>query len=702
MESGEIKEIIKRDGRKVPFRKEKITEAIWKAAKAVGGKDRKKAEELAGQVVELLKKKLKPGEIPSVEQVQDLVEKVLVENKHYKTAKAYILYRQKRAEIRRVKASLGITDELKLPLNSILVLERRYLRKDENGRVIETTAQLFRRVAKTIAEVERKYKKNEKEIKKLEEKFYEMMTKLEFLPNSPTLMNAGTDLGQLSACFVIPVEDDMESIFNAVKNMALVQKSGGGTGFSFSKLRPKGDVVRSTGGIASGPVSFMRVFDVATDVIKQGGKRRGANMGILRVDHPDILDFIVAKEKEGVLSNFNLSVAVTDEFMSAVEKGKDFELINPRTNKPVKKLKALAIWNLIVTMAWKNGEPGLIFIDRINQYNPTPHVGVIESTNPCGEVPLLPYESCNLGSINLSLMVEDNQINWEKLRETVRLAVQFLDNVIDANKYPIPQIERATKANRKIGLGVMGFADMLIKLGISYASEEAVKIAEKIMKFISEEARKKSVELGLEKGSFPNFKGSIWDKKGYKALRNATVTSVAPTGTISIIANCSSGIEPLFSICFMRNLAESLGRNLLEINPLFEAIAVKEGFYSEELIKKIANKLSIQDVEEIPKRVRKLFVTTFDIPPEQHVKIQAAFQKYVDNSVSKTINLPHYATPNDVEKIYWLAYKLGAKGITVYRHGSRKLQVITSFPLEKMENSRVLSELDYYCETCAI
>ncbi len=702
MESGEIKEIIKRDGRKVPFRKEKITEAIWKAAKAVGGKDRKKAEELAGQVVELLKKKLKPGEIPSVEQVQDLVEKVLVENKHYKTAKAYILYRQKRAEIRRVKASLGITDELKLPLNSILVLERRYLRKDENGRVIETTAQLFRRVAKTIAEVERKYKKNEKEIKKLEEKFYKMMTKLEFLPNSPTLMNAGTDLGQLSACFVIPVEDDMESIFNAVKYMALVQKSGGGTGFSFSKLRPKGDVVRSTGGVASGPVSFMRVFDVATDVIKQGGKRRGANMGILRVDHPDILDFIVAKEKEGVLSNFNLSVAVTDEFMSAVEKGKDFELINPRTNKPVKKLKALAIWNLIVTMAWKNGEPGLIFIDRINQYNPTPHVGVIESTNPCGEVPLLPYESCNLGSINLSLMVEDNQINWEKLRETVRLAVQFLDNVIDANKYPIPQIERATKANRKIGLGVMGFADMLIKLGISYASEEAVKIAEKVMKFISEEARKKSVELGLEKGSFPNFKGSIWDKKGYKALRNATVTSVAPTGTISIIANCSSGIEPLFSICFMRNLAESLGRNLLEINPLFEAIAVKEGFYSEELIKKIANKLSIQDVEEIPKRVRKLFVTTFDIPPEQHVKIQAAFQKYVDNSVSKTINLPHYATPNDVEKIYWLAYKLGAKGITVYRHGSRKLQVITSFPLEKMENSRVLSELDYYCETCAI
>ncbi len=702
MESGEIKEIIKRDGRKVPFRKEKITEAIWKAAKAVGGKDRKKAEELAGQVVELLKKKLKPGEIPSVEQVQDLVEKVLVENKHYKTAKAYILYRQKRAEIRRVKASLGITDELKLPLNSILVLERRYLRKDENGRVIETTAQLFRRVAKTIAEVERKYKKNEKEIKKLEEKFYEMMTKLEFLPNSPTLMNAGTDLGQLSACFVIPVEDDMESIFNAVKNMALVQKSGGGTGFSFSKLRPKGDVVRSTGGIASGPVSFMRVFDVATDVIKQGGKRRGANMGILRVDHPDILDFIVAKEKEGILSNFNLSVAVTDEFMSAVEKGKDFELINPRTNKPVKKLKALAIWNLIVTMAWKNGEPGLIFIDRINQYNPTPHVGVIESTNPCGEVPLLPYESCNLGSINLSLMVEDNQINWEKLRETVRLAVQFLDNVIDANKYPIPQIERATKANRKIGLGVMGFADMLIKLGISYASEEAVKIAEKVMKFISEEARKKSVELGLEKGSFPNFKGSIWDKKGYKALRNATVTSVAPTGTISIIANCSSGIEPLFSVCFMRNLAESLGRNLLEINPLFEAIAVKEGFYSEELIKKIANKLSIQDVEEIPKRVRELFVTTFDIPPEQHVKIQAAFQKYVDNSVSKTINLPHYATPNDVEKIYWLAYKLGAKGITVYRHGSRKLQVITSFPLEKMENSRVLSELDYYCETCAI
>ncbi len=699
MEELKIKKIIKRDGRIVDFDKNKISEAIWRAAKAVGGKDRKRAEELSEQVVEILEKQLKPGETPSVEQVQDIVEKVLVENGHYKTAKAYILYRQKRAEIRRIKSTLGVKDELKLPLNAIVVLERRYLRKNEEGKVIESTAELFRRVARTIAEVERKYGKGDEDIKELEEQFYRMMVNLEFLPNSPTLMNAGTDLGQLSACFVLPIEDNMESIFNAVKNMALVQKSGGGTGFSFSRLRPKGDVVKSTGGVASGPLSFMRVFDVATDVIKQGGKRRGANMGILRVDHPDVLDFIVAKEKEGVLSNFNISVALTAKFMRAVEKDEDFELVNPRTRKPVKKIKARAIWNLLVTMAWKNGEPGIIFIDRINRYNPTPHVGTIESTNPCGEVPLLPFESCNLGSINLSKMVENGEINWDKLRKTVRLAVQFLDNVIDANRYPIPEIEKATKANRKIGLGVMGFADMLIKLGIPYSSVEAVEVAEKVMKFISDEARGKSVELGVEKGSFKNFKGSIWEKKGYKSMRNATVTSIAPTGTISIISGCSSGIEPLFSICFIRNLAESLGRNLIEINPLFESIALKEGFYSEELIEKIANKLSIQNVEEIPKHVRRLFQTTFDIPPEQHIRIQAAFQRYVDNSVSKTINFPPYATPNDVEKAYWLAYKLGCKGVTVYRYGSRKSQVITTVKLEKTGEEGI-SELYTICEVC--
>jgi ribonucleoside-diphosphate reductase alpha chain len=1461
-----IKKVRKRDGRIVKFDQNRITEAIWKAAQAVGGKDRKLAEKLSDQVVDMLEKQFKPGDIPHVEQIQDVVEKVLVENGHYKTAKAYILYRQKRAEVRKAKSVLGVKDELKLPLNSILVLERRYLRKDEHGKVIESTAQLFRRVAKAIASVEKKYGKSKKEIKELEEEFYKMMTNFEFLPNSPTLMNAGTgknlnlsacfvadqpilsnpgfkSIGEINVgdmvvthrgrlkkvidkfvreldgnifhihirglpkptmivteehpilavkkdnlrcvrdryhicngfrkkycfkqslrnrkdceylkhliaqprwvrvkdleegdyvviktneetidkdiikisevipedefilkndylkakggpkkgklipnlikidnefmrlvgyylaegsisgktkpnvvrfsfkkdakeyyedvielmrkkfnlttkieytkeqdivqlrfhsvivaqffnslfgrgfnkkdipdwmmllppekqfhllvglfrgagchyngkkrdvfyvslsnyslamkvwnilmrlgyhfnincskpkggtetefriiaspsecedlvkavnknvlikrkrfpqyvllgnyvlrrvdkiekfkfkgkvfnleveddhsyvangvavhnCFVIPIEDSIESIFEGIKTMAIVQKAGGGTGFSFSKLRPAGDIVRSTSGVASGPISFMQAYNAATEVIKQGGKRRGANMGILRVDHPDILDFIVAKEEEGVLNNFNISVALTDKFMKAVERDGDFELINPRTGKPVKKLKARAIWNLIVTMAWKNGEPGVIFIDRINKYNPTPHIGEIEATNPCvtgdayvltdqgwlkakdlkegmkvftldgwkpiktvidngvkqvlkvklkngieisvtkdhkfltedgwkeisklkigdkvrivfedvdefpnassylpfkgdkekiaellgnwvgdgdvtssnhvslypgqdfelanyfqsimqqmggtssfliqnqlrldvhrkwfaelfrkffnikkaskaenkvvpesimrspkiiqksflrglfsadgsvynsngtptialysaskkllqqvqlmlltfsipstltvckeretkrikgksyktnknwrllisgerarifykkigmlgkkekklkkllskiknyntlkrhefieiekiekagkkrvydikapdtftwvtngiysldcGEQPLLPYESCNLGSINLSKMVEDGKINWKKLKKTVRLAVRFLDNVIDANVYPIPQIEKMTKGNRKIGLGVMGFADMLIKLGISYNSEEAVKIAERVMKFISEEGRKMSVELGKEKGSFPNFKGSIWDKKGYKYMRNATVTTIAPTGTISIIANCSSGIEPLFAIAYVRNVAESLGRNLLEINPLFERMAIKEGFYSDELIEKISNRVSIQDVEEIPKKVRELFVTSQDIPPEQHVRIQAAFQKYTDNSVSKTINFPYTATPDDVEKAFWLAYKLGCKGITVYRFGSRKKQVIT-LPASRTGET---SEYRGGCPTC--
>ena len=1081
-----IKKIKKRDGRIVKFNPDKIATAIWKAAKAVGGKDKEKPKELAEQVVRLLEKKLKPRQVPTVEQVQDLVEKVLVENGHYKTAKAYILYRQKRAEARKACAILGVKDDLKLPLNTIVILAARYLLRDEERNIIETTNQLFRRVAKTIAEVEKKYRKSNKKIKELEEKFYQMMINFEFLPNSPTLMNAGTKKGlTLSACFVIPIEDDMESIFEAVKTMALVQKAGGGTGFSFSKLRPAGDVVKSTGGTASGPISFMKVFDAATEQIKQGGKRRGANMGILRVDHPDILDFIVCKEVEGVLRNFNISVGVTDKFMRAVENDGYIDLINPRNGKSVKRIKARAIWNLIATMAWKNGEPGIIFLDTINKHNPTPHIGTIEATNPCvtgdtfistehgllrmrdlvakypnggikiavdnrvpieikypdgrvllmklgemgvrlfeiskafctgvkdvykietqsgyelkatadhkvlttqgwvqvkdlipgkheiliqsgegkfgsnyelpfkvrnefkgkngriyrfnfpkkwnkelgqvlgwlvgdgwlregkncrvgfvfsedekdllnyfkgilnkwykkeikevkrkngvyhlsyhskyfveffknlgaksvkaeekcipesiftapkeiiigflqglfsadgtvrnsiksssdwvalsskslkllkevqilllnlgiksrifnrsrkpqvkfsystkggkkkryicdgvlyelgifgknldkfaelinfiskkkieklknirkkkrkkvkfydkvvkveyvgkekvydltqptnhsmccnclvvhqcGEQPLLPYESCNLGSINLSKFVEDGKIDWERLKETVRLAVRFLDNVIDANVYPIKEIDEMTKANRKIGLGVMGFADMLIKLQIPYNSEEALKTAEKVMRFITTEARKMSEELGKEKGNFPNFKGSVWDKRGYKYMRNATVTTIAPTGTISEIAGCSQGIEPLFAIAYMRNVKESLGYDLTVINPLFENISIMEGFYSEELIKRIASGFSIQHIKEIPEKWRKIFVTAMDIDPEWHVRMQAAFQKYTDNSVSKTVNLPNHATPNDVEKIFMLAWKLGCKGITVYRFGSRKVQVI--------------------------
>jgi len=1119
-----ISKIKKRDGRIVDFEPEKITNAIFKAAQAVGGKDRTIAEKLSKQVVELLEKQLKPGDIPTVEQVQDLVEKVLVENGHYKTAKAYILYRQKRAEARRIKAMLGVEDELKLPTNALLILAARYLRKDVNGKIIESTGQMFRRVAKAIAEVERMYGKDEEYIKSLEEEFYRMMTNLEFLPNSPTLMNAGVPDGlNLSACFVIPVEDSIESIFDALKVMAIVQKSGGGcvdgraklvfendgefhvlsmsrfyeknrhkefydgefnrhgidvrdkrifvfsfdpktkelargkvqfiwkyvlsngeekheiktnkgtkiltsawhpflvmtpnfevvqkradeikkgdmilgaippkvktsfdfdywttgfivgdgsigryrnraagyetdrlriydncketlekinkhlekkfrrrysiqkdrnifyidiknkeiisyylklretvyknknatlsfitglfdaeghvsskpsvelsmineeqieaityflnsigikarmrkkkrkdgvdyvlqveeyssllrfyeligmnlqrndkreklktllenhkggsfglplnfesfkkllsgsdvefktngnqtiavvdgekislgqwhkrgvvakatlvkflrkvgnvlnlrqlekllrlveslevvksvsrtkedkifydltvenfqnylagvnglvfvhnTGFSFSRLRPKGDIVKSTTGTASGPISFMKVFNAATEEIKQGGKRRGANMGILRVDHPDILDFIVCKEQEGSLRNFNISVAITDKFMDAVKNDKDFELINPRNKAVVKTLKARAIWNLIVTMAWKNGEPGVVFIDRINRHcNTTPKLGEIESTNPCSEQPLLPYESCNLGSINLSKMVKEvegkYEIDWEKLRRTVKLAVRFLDNVIDANKYPIKQIEEMTKGNRKIGLGVMGFADMLILLRIPYNSEEALKTARELMKFITEEARKTSVELGKEKGSFPNFKGSRWDELGYEAMRNATVTTIAPTGSISEIAGCSQGIEPLFAIGYIRNVAESLGTNLIVVNPYFERIAIEEGFYDEKILKEVLSSTSIQHIKEIPERIRRIFVTAHDISPEWHVRIQAAFQEFVDNGISKTINFPHDATPHDVEKAFMLAYDLGCLGVTVYRQGSRQQEVL--------------------------
>jgi len=917
---------------------------------------------------------------------------------------------------------------------------------------------MFRRVAKVIAAVDGLYGKSEEEVAELEEEFYQMMFRLEFLPNSPTLMNAGTEIGQLSACFVLPVEDSIPSIFGAVRYMALIHKSGGGTGFSFSKLRPKGDIVKSTEGIASGPVSFMRVFDVATDVIKQGGKRRGANMGVLRVDHPDIFEFVTAKAREGFLTNFNLSVAATDDFMEAVEKDGVFKLINPRTKRVVRELKAREIWNLMVAMAWKTGDPGLIFIDEINRHNPTPHIGEIEATNPCitpdtwvmtengprkvaelvgqnfvaivngekwktsggffptsvkpvyklktkegfelrltkdhpvlkvkrmtrhkiesewvkaenlrpgdkivlndhrdldgwngkysmkegyliglligdgtlkkdkailsswgegegaktvrslayayaeslphrsdfdgwihvkgrteyrmslsylkklaeklglkpgvkaitelmekassefckgllrglfdadgsvqgsqlkgvsirlsqsdleilkavqrmllrfgisskiytnrrnkgfsklldgkggtkdyprkpqhelvisnenilyfyrkigfgdlekkkklekaiggykrkinrerfvatvkelipdgeeqvydvripgknafdangfyihncGEQPLLPYESCNLGSINLSKFVKDRGIDWERLRETVRKAVHFLDNVIDANKFPLPQIKKMTKGNRKIGLGVMGFADMLIQMRIPYNSEDALATAERVMKFVTEEARKKSVELGKERGSFPNFPSSVWEKKGYKAMRNATVTTIAPTGTISIIAGCSSGIEPLFAVAFIRNVME--GTQLLEVNPHFEEIAKAEGFYSEELMNQVAKYGSIQKLREIPEDIKGVFVTALDVAPEWHVKMQAAFQKYTDNAVSKTVNLPHDVTIKDVEDVFWLAYRLKCKGITVYRYGSKSEQVLYIGAFEKGAPKIVKADSEY-------
>ncbi|MEM2955617.1 MAG: vitamin B12-dependent ribonucleotide reductase, partial [Nitrososphaerales archaeon] len=620
-------------------------------------------------------------------------------NGYADVAKAYILYRRKRTEIREAKKFFGVADELKLSVNAVSVLERRYLQKNEEGKVIETPRQMFERVAKTIAAADLLYNKAT-DVESVEEEFLRLMTSLEFIPNSPTLMNAGTRIGQLSACFVLPVGDSMQSIFDTLKYAALIHQTGGGTGFSFSRLRPKGDVVGSTKGIASGPVSFMRIYDTATDVIKQGGRRRGANMGILRVDHPDIIEFITAKSKEGFLTNFNISVALTDSFMKALEKDDEYELINPRTKMPVNKLKASNVFNLMATMAWATGDPGAIFIDRINEFNPTPQIGEIESTNPCGEQPLLPYESCNLGSINLSNMVKDD-ILWDKLRYTIRASVHFLDNVIDVNKFPLPQTESITKANRKIGLGVMGFADMLIQLGIPYDSKEALTMAEKLMSFISKEAIQKSVELADERGSFPNFDGSLWQKRGYKAIRNSTVTTIAPTGTISIIAGCSSGIEPIFAVSFVRNVLE--GTKLLEVNPIFEEIAKKRGFYSADLMMEIAKKGSVQEIDGVPEDVKRLFVTALDIEPEWHVRMQASFQKYTDNAVSKTINLPHDASVEDVRDAYLLAYKLGCKGITVYRYGSKREQVLylgSVLGVEKGETLEYVSADPEYSGGC--
>ncbi|WP_250868771.1 vitamin B12-dependent ribonucleotide reductase [Methanococcoides seepicolus] len=579
-------------------------------------------------------------------------------------------------------------DELKLSVNAIRVLERRYLLKDEEGNIIETPTGMFKRVAKAVAPVDKRYGGD---VKKTEEEFYRMMAGLEFLPNTPTLMNAGTDLGQLSACFVLPVEDSLKDIFGALTNMSLVHQSGGGTGFSFSKLRPRGDVVKSTKGVASGPVSFMRIFDQATEVIKQGGKRRGANMGILRADHPDIIEFITSKQKEGFLDNFNISVGVTDEFMKAVEDDREYDLINPRTRKAMGKLRAKDVFDLIVTMAWRSGDPGLVFLDEINRKHPIAHVGTIESTNPCGEVPLLPYESCNLGSINLSRMVKDSEIDWEKLRKTVIAGVHFLDNVIDANRYPLKEIDKITKDNRKIGLGVMGLAEMFAKLKIPYDSKDAIETAEKVMEFIRDESVKKSVELGEKRGSFPNFKSSMWEKD-YKAMRNATVNTVAPTGTISIIANTSSGIEPIFALSFVRNV---MGTQLLEVNPVFEKIVKERGFYSTDLLIEISKTGSIKNIPKIPEDIKRVFVTSLGIAPEWHVRMQAAFQKYVDNAVAKTVNLPANATLEDVRKIYVMAYKLKCKGITVYRYGSKTKQVLVIAGLRKDKEEGIVADSEF-------
>ena len=560
---------------------------------------------------------------------------------------------------------------------AITILEKRYLKKDARGQVIESPEEMFWRVAKNIAEAERFYG-SQTSLDELSETFFRMMASLDFLPNSPCLMNAGRDLQQLAACFVLPVEDSLDSIFETVKQTALIHQSGGGTGFSFSRLRPKDDTVQSTGGMASGPVSFMRVFNMATEVIKQGGARRGANMGVLRIDHSDILEFIAIKKSLKEMENFNLSVGITKAFMEALSKDDEYDLINPRTKQSTKHLKAKEVLEAIVSAAWETGDPGILFLDRINEANPTPELGEIESTNPCGEVPLLPFEPCVLGSINLLNMLKEENGKWEvdfdKLRMTVRNAVHFLDNVIDMNQYPLPQISQMAKGNRKIGLGVMGLAHFLIRLEIPYNSQKALEVVKVVMSFIQYQAREQSMELAEKRGVFPNFKGSIYDRPGGMRLRNATLTTIAPTGTLSLLANCSSGIEPLFGIQYTRRALEDMEFQITD--PLFIEFGEKKGFMNPELINALSEGISLQELSQVPKEMKKLFITTFEIPPAWHIKIQAAFQEYTDNAVSKTINFPRTATKDEVKEAFLMAYQERCKGITIYRSGSKPSQVL--------------------------
>ncbi len=673
----DLSKIIKRDGKLQPFDEQKIVKAIAAALSAASQLSQKQihneAARLTKIVLSIVKKGIN-GDIPTVEQIQDVVEQVLMAGGHYEPAKAYILYRQSHKLTRTIKAQIGVTDDLGLNINQLKVLENRYLRHDDHGKVIETPKSLFRRVAKFIARQEVKSKQ-----KIWEEKFYETISKMEFVPAGCYFRGAGTPSAMLANCFVLPVEDDMEAIFDAVKWLALVQQKGGGTGFNFSKLRPKGDYVNSSGGFSTGPVSFMKVFDAATGQVMQGGYRQGANMGILDVDHPDVLEFITCKLEDGDISNFNISVGATDKFMEAVKTNGKFSLKNQRTGEVVQTLSARELFAQMVGLAWRTGDPGMIFLDEINRYNPVlKTLGPLKATNPCGEQPLHPFDVCNLGSINLAKFVKNGQVDAVRLTETTKTAIRFLDNGVSASSYPIKQIADMASANRRVGLGVMGFADMLYQMGIAYDSNEGIKMAQKVMKIVNDAAVSQSSALAKEKGVFKHWRGSTYEAKGIRR-RNLAVTTIAPTGTISMVADCSSASEPVFALSFVKNVVDDAGLNY--VNEYFKQAVESTKLTSDqknEVYRKVAETGSCQDIEYLPDSIKKIFVVAYDISPEWHIKMQAAFQKHTENAVSKTINFPKNATIEDVEKAYLLAWELGCKGITIYRSGSKEGQVLAT------------------------
>jgi ribonucleoside-diphosphate reductase alpha chain len=663
--------IRKRDGSIVEFHRENIAKVIWRAAQSVGGKDKQRADELSHKVVEFLKSTHKKNYLLSVEEIQDAVERILIEEGHAATAKHYILYRHEKARIREEKADLiGGHGGKTLSLNALKLLKERYLLRDNHGDITETPEELFKRVAHNIAKAELQYKK--KDVKETAEEFYQMLLNLDFLPNTPCLMNAGTPLQQLCACFVLPVKDSIDDIYRTLRHTMLVHKTGGGTGFNFSLVRPRLSVIKSSKGGASGPVSFMRVYNAATEVIKQGGKKRGANMGVLAVNHPDILEFIHCKDRDGEMKNFNVSVLLTDDFMNKVVKNKDYSLIDPTTGEKVVEKNARYVFDSLVASAWQHGDPGVLFVDRINKDNPTPEEGALVSTSSCAEQPLLDHEACFLGSINLGNFVADQKVEWIRLRHTIGLAVRFLDNMIDMNKFLLPQIKEIVLNNRKIGLGIMGFADMLVKLRIPYDSNDGLGMADKVMGFIRKEADLISQQLAMERGPFLSWERSIYQRG--KKFRNATRLSIAPTGSISMIADASAGVEPLFALSYMKKVMG--GKEFYYVDKNFKEALDEKGLKTDEIVEHVLNQASIQHVEQIPKSLRRVFVVAHDISPEWHVKMQAEFQQHVDNAISKTVNFPNSATIKDVEKLYLQAWRLGCKGITLYRDGSKGEQVI--------------------------